>query len=553
MNLSLRNKTIVSIAAIEAVLLIALIFTAVNFMRNTLNDNLATRSSTVTSLFASTIKHAVLTYDLASLETYSAELLENPDILYVRVINSENQVLAQAGDTQLLSREFVEDAQVKDVNDGVFDSFATITESEHIYGRVELGLDNSNIRTSVDMIKNWTTGIAVIEMALVALFSFVLGNYLTKQLATLRTAAREISSNIESGSFNQAQLPVNGNDELAEVTRAFNKLATTLEYENARTEAYQQELELLNSTLEQKVEQRTTLLNQRNHQLEQINQELHATQKQLTQSAKMASIGQLAAGVAHEINNPIGFVKSNLSSLEQYIDVYRQISTQVATVFANDTSQSVEPSKQKLIDIVNNEDLDFINEDAKDILSESVDGLDRITNIVKDLKQFSRADTEEKSWLDINDCIETTLKMVGNELKYHCEIHKDLGELPKIKMNFGKISQVLTNLLINAGQAIGEKGQITISTKVQNQDVVISVKDNGSGIAPDNLSKLFDPFFTTKDVGKGTGLGLSISYGIIQEHGGDISVTSKLNKGSCFTVTLPIQNDSEDLKSNHNE
>ncbi|MFA3791351.1 HAMP domain-containing protein [Aliiglaciecola sp. SL4] len=407
MNLSLRNKTIFSIALIEAVLLIALIFTAINFMRNTLNDNLVSRSSTVASLFASTTKNAVLTYDLASLETFCLELLNNPDILYVRVVNDENQVLAQAGDEKLLARQFVEDIDVDNVTDGVLDSYANITEAEQSYGRVELGVDTLNIKNSVEIIKNWTTSIAIIEMALVALFSFFLGNYLTLQLETLRIAARKISQNVESGAFNQAQLPVNGNDELTEVTRAFNKLVTTLEYENTRKQAYQHELEDLNRTLEQKVEQRTTLLNKRNDELIQINQELQATQKQLTQAAKMASVGQLAAGVAHEINNPVGFVKSNLSSLAQYIDIYSKISTDVLAIYGKDSSQSVEVSKQNLATIINSEDLTFINEDSKDILSESVEGLDRVSNIVKDLKQFSRADVEEKTWLDINECIES--------------------------------------------------------------------------------------------------------------------------------------------------
>ncbi|MDO6693201.1 ATP-binding protein [Aliiglaciecola sp. 3_MG-2023] len=553
MHLSLRNKTIVSIAVIEAVLLVALIFTAINFMRNTLNENLVSRSTTVATLFASTTKNAVLTYDLASLETYCAELLSNPDILYVRVVNTENQVLAQAGDNNLLARQFNQDIDVSNVTDGVFDSFVNITEAEQLYGRVELGVDTLNIQDSLEVIKKWTTSIAIIEMALVALFSFFLGNYLTRQLESLRIAARKVSQNVESGSFNQAQLPVNGKDELAEVTRAFNKLVTTLEYENSRKQAYQDELEELNRTLEQKVAQRTTLLHQRNDELEQINQELQATQEQLTQAAKMASIGQLAAGVAHEINNPIGFVKSNLSSLEEYIDIYRKISENLVVVYGKAPSESVELSKQNLIEIINSEDLAFINEDSKDVLVESVEGLERVTNIVKDLKQFSRVDVEEKSWLDINECIESTLKMVSNELKYHCDIQKDLSEVPKIKINFGKISQVLTNLLINAGQAIRDNGQISISTKVKDQQILIAVKDNGSGIPPENLSKLFDPFFTTKDVGKGTGLGLSISHGIIQEHGGDITVTSKVNKGSCFTITLPILTENDNLKSPPNE
>lgn len=553
MNFSLRNKTIFSIACIEAALLIILIFTAVNFMRDTLHQDLVDRSSTISTLFATTTKNAILTYDLASLETYCAELMTNPDVAYVRLVNSENQVLAQAGDTKLLARPFVKDDKVESVSDGIFDNFANITESEHIYGRVELGIDITNIKLSIAKIQSWTTGIALVEMVLVALFSFVLGNYLTSHLNRLRIAAREISHNVKSGKCNHNQLPIKGKDELAEVTEAFNTLMTTLDAECERKENYQRELELLNQTLEEKVQQRTVLLNQRNEQLQRSNQELHSAQQQLIHAEKMASIGQLAAGVAHEINNPIGFVNSNLSSLKQYIKTYRQLSEQVTQLLSTNDPQQLVLKQQALSQWIKDEDLTFINDDTDELVAESIEGLLRVRNIVKDLKQFSRAESDDKQWCDINDCVSTTLNMVRNELKYHCNIEKQYSSLPKVWMNYGKISQVLTNLLINAGQAISEQGKITIITELQKDKVLVSIKDNGTGIAPQNLKNLFDPFFTTKDVGIGTGLGLSISYGIIQEHNGEITVTSELNKGSCFCITLPIGNNIEQVKEVNND
>lgn len=542
MSFSLRNKTILGIAVIEASLLIVLVVTAVNFMRSTINDDLVKRASTVATLFATTTKDSVLSYDLASLEAFSLELMKNPDIAYVRVLNDQGQVLAQAGGNQLLARPFSQDSELSNVTDGIFDSHASIVESDHVYGRIELGIDISNIEKSIKKIQNWTSSIALLEMVLVALFSFVLGTYLTHQLKTLRKAARDISTSVSSGEFKHEKVKVVGNDELAEVAQAFNRLITTLEAEHHRRECYQQDLEELNRTLEQKVNKRTAMLNQRNKQLESSNQELHEAQQQLVQAEKMASVGQLAAGVAHEINNPIGFVCSNLSSLEQYIETYRQLSEQVVALLATNDVKLKSDMSEKLLNLIESEDIAFVNDDVGDLLSESSQGLQRVKEIVNGLKQFSRADSDTKQLFDINDCVNTTLNMVSNELKYHCRIEKNLSPLPKTAINVGKISQVLTNLLINAGHAIEKQGVITITTRCENKHIVVKVADDGCGIDSENVDKLFDPFFTTKAEGVGTGLGLSISYGIIQEHGGDISVQSEPGKGSCFSVSLPLDN-----------
>ncbi|MEP2652131.1 MAG: ATP-binding protein [Paraglaciecola sp.] len=539
MQLSLRNKTILGIAVIEASLLLLLVFTAVDFMRSTMNEGLVKRASTITALFATTAKSAVLSYDLASLEAYSNELMKNPDIAYVRVINSDNQILAQAGRRKLLASQFVPDERLNLVSDGVFDSYALISEAEHTYGQVQLGIDISSIESSIKKIQNWTSSIALIEMFLVALFSFVLGTYLTRHLQGLRQAAKEISKNVTSGEYTHSKIQIRGKDELTEVAEAFNKLVIILEQEHQRKETYQNELEVLNQTLERNVQERTSLLFERNTQLEQSNQDLHEAQQQLVQAEKMASVGQLAAGVAHEINNPISFVTSNLNSLRSYIDSYRQLSEQVVTLLSDEHVNINSIHIQNLQKTHKINDFCFLNDDTKDLLNESIEGLTRVKNIVKDLKQFSRADSDDKQWFDINNCITTTLNMVNNQLKYHCTIEKNLNPVPKVLINVGKIIQVLTNLFINAGQAIHENGKITVSTRYHNNCVIVSIEDNGSGIEPRYIDKLFDPFFTTKEEGVGTGLGLSISYGIINDHNGELTVSSEINKGSCFCIILP--------------
>lgn len=553
MQLSLRNKTILGIAVIEASLLLLLVLTAIDFMRTTLNDGLVKRASTITTLFATTAKDAVLSYDLASLEAYCNELIKNPDIGYVRVINSDNQILAQAGRARLLTSTFSADEKLDLVSDGIFDSYSLISEAEHVYGQVQLGIDINSIEQSIQKIQKWTSGIALLEMFLVALFSFVLGTYLTKQLQGLRQAARTISKNVAGGEYTHSKINVTGNDELSEVAEAFNKLVTILDIEHQRKEKYQNELETLNSTLEGKVIERTSLLNERNNQLEKSNQELHEAQQQLIQAEKMASVGLLAAGVAHEINNPIAFVTSNLNSLKDYTDTYRLISEQLLTLTTDSTSDTQRLQINKLLASLQDAELDYINQDTQDLINESIQGLARVKSIVKDLKQFSRAGSDEKQWFNINTCLTTTLNMVSGQLKYHCVIEKHLNSVPKVFINVGKIIQVFTNLLINAGQAIHENGKIVITTRYTNNSVIISIEDNGSGIEPKYIDKLFDPFFTTKKEGVGTGLGLSISYGIIQDHAGELTVSSELNKGSCFSIILPTEDINKQLMETSNE
>jgi len=281
--------------------------------------------------------------------------------------------------------------------------------------------------------------------------------------------------------------------------------------------------------------------------LERISEEKRTQQKligkleeakdQLVQSEKMASIGQLAAGVAHEINNPVGFIKSNFSSLKRYgNDLQAVIEKYNGIIKELEKTQT-----QSEIEQINEEfDIDFITEDIQNLLSESFEGITRIEDIVNSLKDYSRNDTRWEQ-ADINSHIENTLKIVSHELKYVASIEKDYGVLPLVECLPMQIGQVIMNLLVNAGQALTEDGKIVIKTMAQDDKVFITVSDNGKGIEKEHLAKIFDPFFTTKPVGKGTGLGLSLSYNIIQKHNGEMSVESEINKGTDFIIQLPIQ------------
>lgn len=269
----------------------------------------------------------------------------------------------------------------------------------------------------------------------------------------------------------------------------------------------------------------------------ELNRRLEEAHNQLLQSEKMASIGQLAAGVAHELNNPISFVYSNLGTLDLYLHDILSILDAFRMAAEADDGEALARARQ----LVKDKDLDYIRQDVLDLMHESKDGLDRLRKIVLDLKSFSRVGTQEWEEADLHEGLDSTLNIVWNELKYKCTVNKEYGDIPPVHCVISQLNQVFMNLLVNAGQAIEQQGTITIRTYRQDEGhVCVEVEDTGGGIAPENLNRVFEPFFTTKPVGKGTGLGLSVSYSIIQRHHGSISVRSQPGQGTCFTVTLPV-------------
>ena len=274
-------------------------------------------------------------------------------------------------------------------------------------------------------------------------------------------------------------------------------------------------------------------------ELRQAYEQIDDAQKQLVQSEKMASLGQLAAGVAHEINNPIGFILSNYETLADYIESIDELLAELPSLLENNVE-----GKAKLDKVWEQLDIDFIRQDVGELLGASQGGLTRIKEIVSGLKSFSHADTQQYVEVDLNECVDDSIQLVWNELKYNCEIEKEMADSCMIKGNAGQLQQVFVNLLVNAKQAMEDGGVIKVSTELNNEAVVLKIADTGSGISKEDLDKLFTPFFTTKPVGVGTGLGLSISYGILQDHEATIDVESEVGKGTCFIMTFPLfQND----------
>jgi two-component system NtrC family sensor kinase len=264
---------------------------------------------------------------------------------------------------------------------------------------------------------------------------------------------------------------------------------------------------------------------------------LKRSQAKVLHQEKMASIGQLATGVAHEINNPIGFINSNLVTLGKYLSrLSGFIAIQSDCIAAGAPQDRVESVRQQQARLK----IDYIVKDLEDLVRESLEGAERVRSIVADLKSFARVDETDFRQTDLNDCIRSTINIVWNELKYKATLRKELGEIPRTRCYPQQMNQVFMNLLVNAAHAIELQGVITVRSWEEDGYICVAVADNGRGIPEENMNRIFEPFFTTKEVGQGTGLGLSITYDIIKKHNGDISVRSDPGKETVFTVRIPV-------------
>ena len=312
---------------------------------------------------------------------------------------------------------------------------------------------------------------------------------------------------------NQASIAVENNLYIEEVRQLAQKIASA-----EVREKYVKELE------------------EKNRSLKKLFRELQDTQTQLIQSEKMASLGQLVAGIAHELNNPISFIYANMRNLQRYIKVINQILE--CLVQKPDDPESLRKIVKQLDA---GQDLKFIHSDIQNLIAESVEGSNRVKEVVQNLRNFSRLDEADLKKVDIHEGLDSTLLLLKNETKNRISVHKQYGVIPLVECHPGQLNQVFMNLLLNAIQAIEKEGNIWIETRQTDYSVEIIIKDDGAGISESDRAKIFDPFFSTKPVGKGTGLGLSISYKIIEAHGGTIEVESQPGSGSTFRIRLPLR------------
>ncbi len=367
-------------------------------------------------------------------------------------------------------------------------------------------VDETNRDEALSNLVLQLASLIVVAMVIVTLLAYIYGyRYFVKPIVALSQS----TSNLEKGDVPTTLTEDLIFKELSDLFKQFNHMS-------------------------QKVTKREQALKLSYSKLSDANEELIQSESQLVQSEKMASIGVLAAGVAHEINNPIGFIRSNLVVLEEYFEDINNFYQEFKGQLSTETERNIHEMLAK------KHELEFIFDDAPPLLKSSIGGVDRVTEIVTNLKTFARVDQPDKMLVDINEGLNATLNMVSNELKYSCRMHVDLKALPRVFAFPGKLNQVFMNLLINAGQAITDKGDIYVSSFVEEKNIVIKIEDTGKGIEENDLGQIFTPFYTSKPIGEGTGLGLSISHQIIEQHQGEIKVTSTVGKGSCFAVYIPI-------------
>ncbi|KVC63249.1 histidine kinase [Burkholderia ubonensis] len=319
--------------------------------------------------------------------------------------------------------------------------------------------------------------------------------------------------------------------ELEQALRRYELTTETLQRTRAHMAREIEERKAAQARLEQEKDEQRRLL----HELEE-------THVQLLQSEKLASIGQLAAGVAHEINNPIGFVSANLNTLKTWVrGLLDVVAAHEAALPRHDAETRV-----ALTAAGRAADIDYIRGEIATLIDESIDGTMRVRRIVQDLRDFSRPGSDEWSVVDIHAGLESTLNVVHNELKYKADVVREYGDVPHVECLPSQLNQVFMNLLVNAAQAIPGRGVITIRTTSDGDHVTIAISDTGKGMPPDVMRRIFDPFFTTKPVGQGTGLGLSVSHGIVERHRGVIDVTSEPGRGSTFSIRLPIRHERDE-------
>lgn len=403
---------------------------------------------------------------------------------------------------------------------------------QEVLGVAVVGLSFDRATSLLKTLQFQILGLALFIVLLALIIARFLVKTISEPIAKLASGTRRIAR----GDLTQ-EVDIRTADELGELAHSFNFMMHEMRYSR-------QELEHWAQTLEQRVQERTREIQEKNQQLTELVETMQRIQEQLVQSEKMASLGQLVAGIAHEINNPVNFISANIAPLKQYIEDVKQVIHQYEQMDGFSPEQQVEMEHMK-----HTLDFEFLLTDLDDLIRDMEAGALRIKRIVQDLRNFSRLDEAELKQIDIHESLNTTLNLLGHLYEKRITVHKQYAALPPVECYAGQLNQVFMNILANAAQAIDrdKRGNVWLTTMIadipgapeHSPRICITIRDDGRGIPEDVLPRIFDPFFTTKDVGEGTGLGLSISYGIIEKHHGEITVKSQVGEGTEFTIIIP--------------
>lgn len=533
--MSFKFKTIFGIAIIETVLLFILIVTSLNLLKTTKESELVKLATSTAELFATTTKDALLATDLAALDSFMVEVMKNSGLLYARVISNEIGTLAESYKDIQLKTEFVRDHSIRDVQDGIFDTYAVIAESGFEYGRVELGFSIDEIDVLVDKAKRKTFMIAIVELCLSALFSLMLGFYLTRQLSELTLASKKITQG-ELG----FSVRVKGHDELAETAKAFNKMSLNLKKIWSEKEEAQQQLIQLNEALEQKVIQRT--------------QELEEAQNNALESAHRAGMADVAAGALHNIGNLINSAKTSTNLLIQEVQSSKIKKIHQANALLKANIDDLEhfilrnPKGKSLLEyyLSLEEVLDKEQISIRQKLQDIEKSIESTAQTILEQQAYAKNPLRFETDVDIQVLFEEIFVLVKPRIvALDIQISTQYPtELKAIRTQRNKLHQVLFNLIINAMDAIEmstahRRGTVHVAVAQHQGTLVIEVTDNGCGIALEKIDTIFNYGFTTKAAGNGAGLHSSAN--LMTEMMGKLSVKSDgEGYGATFILELPF-------------
>ena len=508
------------------IMLITIISITAYFMQMTKDlmtksfDERQTISKSIANIVYSSTKDSIAINDYSKLNDLSKRLINNRLINFVVVYdaNTKNKILWSTIDSvkgKTLSIKEVKEEYQKNV---AFDS-EILYEKGVIANKVTVIIAytlESNISYYLRSMTGKNPTIAMIFLLLGSFCSLAMIKLITVPINSLTNAVKIFST----GNFNH-KISMTYYQELNILIRSFNEMASIIHKTHA--------------SLEEKIKERTAEIQDKNQKLNKAMEELKGTQAMLVHAEKMRSLGELVAGITHEINNPVNFIYGNLTHLSNY----SQDLMDIIDKYQEYTDMLPEEQKQEMKKMLEDKEYDYLKEDLPDLIKSCREGTVRTKNIVMDLKNFSRTEKMVINEIEINKEINTTLNILYNKYKNRITIHKEFEDVAPIDCYGGQINQVLMNIIDNAIFAIKDTGDIYIRTKDIGNNLVIEIEDTGTGIAKENIEKVFEPFFTTKGVGEGTGLGMSISYKIIESHGGKIDIDSELGKGTKFTITLP--------------